>query len=147
VDLFNEYSVLLITWHMMCYTDFVLDPDTQWLVGWSMIVCICLNALVNIVIVLGVGGKLIYLVCLKYYLIFDRHHDNCCVRLLKLFGINPAENGPSNDTGSVSFSTSILNTLKDPFRADLSESDGGSALRPVEETLEDKRRRLKAEEN
>ena len=57
IDLFNEYSILVITWHMMCYTGFVGSTDVQWLVGWSMILCICLNALVNIIIVLWVGGR------------------------------------------------------------------------------------------
>ena len=85
IDLFNEYSILLITWHIMCYTDFVVSSDMQWLVGWSMILCICLNAFVNISIVLGLGGKLIYLVCYKYYKRYDRCEDNFCVRAIKCF--------------------------------------------------------------
>ena len=85
IDLFNEFSILLITWHMMCFTDFVLSSDTQWLVGWSMIFCICLNAFVNISIVLGVGSRLIYLVCYKYYKLYDRCEDNFCVGAIRCF--------------------------------------------------------------
>jgi len=75
LDLFNEYSILLITWHMMCYTDYVVRVDTQWLVGWSMIICISFNALVNIIIILGSGGKSIYLLCIKCYRIVNFHFD------------------------------------------------------------------------
>jgi len=117
---------------MMCFTDFVLDQDTQWLVGWSLILSIGFNAFVNIIIVLGTGGKTVYLVCFKFYRIIDRFYDNFCVNTIQLFETKPDEKGAlGNDKDEVSFATSILNTLKDPFRVNLSESEDEKS---VEET-------------
>lgn len=75
LDFFNEYCILIITWHMMCFTDFILEMETQWLVGWSMIACISFNALVNIIIILAAGGKSIYLIGLKYYRILSFYFE------------------------------------------------------------------------
>ena len=52
---------------MMLFTDFVPDIDIQYTMGWSMIISICLNTLVNIIIVLYQVGRTIYLIIFKYY--------------------------------------------------------------------------------
>jgi len=51
------------------------------MLGWSMIIVICLNGLVNIVIILGIVGKQLFLIILKGYIILDRKFGNCCLRL------------------------------------------------------------------
>lgn len=48
-----------------------------------MVACIAFNALVNIVIALGLGGKTVYLICLKVYRILDNMHNNWCLRVLR----------------------------------------------------------------
>ena len=56
---------------MMCFTDYIGDADTHWLVGWSMIASILLNAIFNITVVMIVGGKMIFLLIKKYYNMVD----------------------------------------------------------------------------
>jgi len=36
--LINEFIILLLEYHMLCFTDFVYEPDTKFLIGYSMIV-------------------------------------------------------------------------------------------------------------
>ena len=81
LNLFNELLVTIVTWHMMLFTDFVPDQDIQYMLGWSMIIVICLNGLVNIVIILGIVGKQLFLIILKGYIILDHKFGNCCLRL------------------------------------------------------------------
>ena len=69
--------------------------------GWSMIFCIILNAFVNIVIVLGIGGWLVALLCIKYYRISDRKYDGCCEKLTKLFGTKIVEESSSKHSNKV----------------------------------------------
>ena len=70
---------------MMFFTDYIESFDNQYLIGWSMVACISFNALINIVIVLGFGGKSVYLICLKVYRILDNMHENWCLRMLRFF--------------------------------------------------------------
>ncbi len=48
LEMFNEYSILVATYHLYCFTDFVPDPETQYQMGWSIIVVTILNMAVNI---------------------------------------------------------------------------------------------------
>ena len=84
-----------------------------------MIACILLNAVVNILVVLFMGGKLIFLIILKYYKLLDRSHDNLCQWLLKKFYFSNSDGAPSGWTPR---NLDVLNTF-DPFRAELSCSD------------------------
>lgn len=77
IDMFNEISVTVITWHMMFFTQFVPDPRNQSIVGWSMIICICFNALCNVLVVLWFAGRSLYLICTKYYNILEDKYDKC----------------------------------------------------------------------
>ena len=67
IELFNEITVLVCSFHMMTYTDFVGDVDTINTMGWSLIATIVFNCIVNLFIILFVGAKSIYLIGLKYY--------------------------------------------------------------------------------
>ena len=67
IDMFNELCITVITWHIMLFTEWIDNPYSQYNAGWSMIVWICVNALVNICVVFWFVGRSIYLVSLKYY--------------------------------------------------------------------------------
>jgi hypothetical protein len=76
LDGFNEICITVITWHMMLFTQYVSDLNTQYTIGWSMIIIICLNAAVNVLIVLFFAGKAIYLIIIKYYNIIYQKLDD-----------------------------------------------------------------------
>jgi hypothetical protein len=52
---------------MMCFTSWVPEADTQYLMGWSMIGVIVLNFLVNLTIIISIALKLFYLMVKKVY--------------------------------------------------------------------------------
>jgi uncharacterized protein YhhL (DUF1145 family) len=52
LEIFNEYSILLATYHLFCFTGFVPDPEYQYQMGWSIIVFTILNMAVNVFIML-----------------------------------------------------------------------------------------------
>jgi hypothetical protein len=60
MEMFNEITIMAITYHLFLLTDFMPDTKSQYDVGYSLIMITCLNILVNmgIIIILG-GGKLI----------------------------------------------------------------------------------------
>jgi len=37
LHIFDELGVILLMYHLICYTDFVPEPETQFKVGWSMV--------------------------------------------------------------------------------------------------------------
>ena len=111
-----------------------------------MILCIIFNASVNIIIVLGIGGKLLGLLCIKNYRLCDHKYDRFCEKLTKLFETKKVEESSSESSSEVSkaekngkkntIGSYILNTLKDPLKVQLSDSE--------EEKAEQKRKRAKA---
>jgi hypothetical protein len=52
LEIFNEYSILLATYHLFSFTAFVSDPENQYQMGWSIICVTILNMAVNILIML-----------------------------------------------------------------------------------------------
>lgn len=44
---FNEAFVLLINYHMICFADFISDSKTRTKMGWSLIVTLAVNLLIN----------------------------------------------------------------------------------------------------
>ena len=103
----------------MLFTDFISNAETKFLVGWSMVYCICFNALINIMIVLGFGGKILFLICAKYYNLFDHLFEKGCSKIFK------KRLDPSQPAEASSGFTKIFNAMKDPFRVNLSDSDVG----------------------
>lgn len=51
----------------MCFTQWIPEPDTQYLVGWSMVGTIVLNFLLNITTIILIALKLFYLIMVKLY--------------------------------------------------------------------------------
>jgi hypothetical protein len=50
LEIFNELSILFATYHLLCFTQFVSDPEAQYTMGWSLIWVTVLNIAVNICI-------------------------------------------------------------------------------------------------
>ena len=48
MDLFNEWFVLLVTYHLYCFTEFVPDFDTQAILGTSLVYTIGVNLGTNL---------------------------------------------------------------------------------------------------
>lgn len=64
LELFNEVTILVITYHLLLFTNFNPDPITQYYVGYSIMGVTLFNILGNISIILiqGIYGiKLAYL--------------------------------------------------------------------------------------
>jgi hypothetical protein len=67
LEMFNEWTVLCCTLHMMTFTDWVPDVDAQYTMGWSMIGVLVANFAVNLSVILHVVFKLGSLISKKYY--------------------------------------------------------------------------------
>jgi len=50
MEVFNEFSILLASLHLFQFTDFVPDPEVQYLFGWSIIVISILNLITNVMV-------------------------------------------------------------------------------------------------
>ena len=37
MEVFNEYTIILLTYGIMCFTDLVPDPKTRFLIGWYLL--------------------------------------------------------------------------------------------------------------
>ena len=72
-ELFNEIFITLVTMHDIFFTN-MLSKSTQFLVGWSMIGFMVFNTLVNLIHLLLMFRKNIYLIFVKYY----RRMRRCC---------------------------------------------------------------------
>jgi hypothetical protein len=51
LEMFNEVCILLATYHLFAFTEFIENPETQFLMGWSLIVVTVLNLVVNMLII------------------------------------------------------------------------------------------------
>ena len=67
IELFNEICIHIATTHLLFFTDWIPDPDMQYLMGWSMIVFICGCMLVNFTLVFYFAGRQVKLLLIKYY--------------------------------------------------------------------------------
>lgn len=52
LEIFNEYSILVATYHLYSFTAFVPDPETQYQMGWSIIGITVFNMAVNVFIMI-----------------------------------------------------------------------------------------------
>ena len=67
IELFNEIFIMIVSGHMMFFTEYIPEIEMQTYMGWYMISSIVANGVVNILIVMWFGGKSIVLVVIKYY--------------------------------------------------------------------------------
>ena len=56
-EVFNEITVLLASYHLFCFTEWVYDLNARFLIGWSLLAVIAINVVTNIGIMLFVVGK------------------------------------------------------------------------------------------
>jgi len=54
IEIFNEFNLLLVNYHLTCLTDLVQDGDTRYLIGWIMIIVTIFGIIVNLLL-LGKG--------------------------------------------------------------------------------------------
>ena len=53
IEVMNEVTVLAASIHLFAFSDFVEDPHSQYLMGWSLIGVTCFNIGVNFLIMLA----------------------------------------------------------------------------------------------
>ncbi len=51
LEIFNEVSILISSYHLLAFTPFVDSPSLQYLLGWSLIGVITLNIVVNMLFI------------------------------------------------------------------------------------------------
>lgn len=49
MEYFNETMILVCVYHYFLFTAFVDDPETRYLIGFSLIACACFNVVVNMI--------------------------------------------------------------------------------------------------
>ena len=65
---FNECCVFLLNYHMLCFADLIRDAPTLQLMGWSAIISITLNLVINFSFIIYTSGKLsVRQIRIKYY--------------------------------------------------------------------------------
>ena len=52
LEVFNEITIVLLTYHMICFTDFVPDANTRYPVGYSYIAFASTSLLIHIIIMM-----------------------------------------------------------------------------------------------
>ncbi len=57
IEAFNELSILIGSYHMFLFTDFVPDQTIKYLIGWSLILVTLLNILVNFILMTVLSFK------------------------------------------------------------------------------------------
>lgn len=60
MELFNESTIMLCTYHFYFFTDFVPSPDSRYTMGYSLIVLTCINLLGNLIVMIGTAMLKIY---------------------------------------------------------------------------------------
>ena len=50
MEVFNEVCVLIATYHLFLFTDFVPDPELRYSIGWSIIGVTIVNIIVNMLV-------------------------------------------------------------------------------------------------
>tara|TARA_B110000285_G_scaffold233603_1_gene307901 strand:+ start:418 stop:1257 length:840 start_codon:yes stop_codon:yes gene_type:complete len=66
IELFNEFCVLIITIHMICFTEWVPGRQERDVMGWSMIAIIGFNIAINVKSIFKVIYHGFKLVCIRY---------------------------------------------------------------------------------
>lgn len=67
LELFNEFSTLIVNYHLMMFTDFVPDLNTREQIGQSLVYCTAGNLVINLVLV---GSSSIGMMIAKFRLKF-----------------------------------------------------------------------------
>ena len=60
LEIMNEFSILVISWHLPIFTHFVYNPDIQYSFGWSIIAVTITNILINTLYVMIIHLMALY---------------------------------------------------------------------------------------
>ena len=82
--MFNEICITIITGHELFFTDLMPTRSGQFSVGWSMILFMVFNTIMNLIPVLMMVLRNTCLVFLKYYWLLRRLCDKDFMRELPL---------------------------------------------------------------
>jgi hypothetical protein len=52
IDQINEFFIIILMYHMMCFADLVTDMTIRGYIGWSMVGFMCMNIIFNFGIIL-----------------------------------------------------------------------------------------------
>jgi len=74
LEFLNEASITLIVYHLLAFTDFVGNPETQFKVGYSIIVVTGVNIVVNLGFMVVNCGSKVYLQAKHFYLSWKLSH-------------------------------------------------------------------------
>ena len=72
LELFNENCIILSCFFFVCFTDFVLDKESQYMVGWGFCMVIFLNLAVNCIFILTHFFHNIKMIHSKYSSLFKQ---------------------------------------------------------------------------
>ena len=67
IDCMNEFFILLLIYHLICFADFVKDYQTQTYIGWSMVCVMMINIVINFTIILRGSIVKLYKYCRTKY--------------------------------------------------------------------------------
>ena len=68
----NEFFILLLVYHLICFADFVNEVHTRNILGWSMIATMMTNIAINFSFILYGSFRNAYLKCKTKY--WERKH-------------------------------------------------------------------------
>ena len=57
MEVFNECTIIVLHYGLMCFTDFVPEPDTRYQLGWHYIIVFLSNLLVHLSVLFSTSGK------------------------------------------------------------------------------------------
>ena len=57
MEIFNECTIIVLTYGLMMFTDFVPDPETRFAIGWSYMATCLGNILVHLSLLFRASGK------------------------------------------------------------------------------------------
>jgi len=52
MEIFNEVTIMICTYHLFLFTEYVPDAQVRYMIGWSIVGVTTFNILVNILVVL-----------------------------------------------------------------------------------------------
>lgn len=85
IEFQNETFVQFATLHFICFTDFVRDYETQYMVGWSLIIVIGINMCINFSYIIKRAINDLKLVAILWYNYIARFSSNHLNPILEKF--------------------------------------------------------------
>mmetsp|Transcript_34567 Transcript_34567/g.25697 ORF Transcript_34567/g.25697 Transcript_34567/m.25697 type:complete len:150 (-) Transcript_34567:474-923(-) len=67
LEYFNEFTVLVISYFLIFFTDFSDDKEMEYLLGWVVIVMTLFNILVNLIVIIKLTSRNLYIKARFYF--------------------------------------------------------------------------------